>query len=77
LYIRESFKKLEFVSDSLSFILVGACRRVININVNVSTEDKSDGKRTAYMRSYSMCSTNKCHMNILLGLFSANIGTIC
>jgi hypothetical protein len=59
LCLRGPVKRLEFVSDSLSYTLVRAPWCDITIHIHASTEGESNGRRTAAMRNYSMCSTNR------------------
>ncbi|KDR12822.1 hypothetical protein L798_07067, partial [Zootermopsis nevadensis] len=75
--IRAAVKRVEFVSDRLSYVILeGRWCDIIVLNVHAPTEDKSDDiKDSFYEELESVFDTfGKYHMKIPLGDFNAKIG---
>jgi hypothetical protein len=75
--IISAVKRVEFVSDRMSYIILKGCWcDIIVVNVHVPTEDKiGDVKDRFYEElEYVFDKFPKYHMKILLGYFSAKVG---
>jgi hypothetical protein len=74
--IVSAVKKVEFVSDSMSYVLRGRWCNIIVLNVHAPTEDKIDDiKDRFYEELEQICHKfPKYHMKMLLGDFTANVG---
>jgi hypothetical protein len=70
-------KRVEFVKDRKSYIILRGCWcRIIVLNVPAPTEDKIDDLKDSFYEELE-CVFNKflkCHMQILLGDFNAEVG---
>jgi hypothetical protein len=69
-------KRLEFVSDRMSYVIVGGCCfHIIGLNVNAPTEDKiGDIKDSFYEALERIFEKFPKYMTIFLGDFSAKVG---
>ena len=75
--IVSAVKKVEFVSDRLSYIeLRGRWHNIIVVNVHASSEEKSDEAKDSFYEELEQVFDNfpKYHMKILLGDFNAKVG---
>jgi len=63
--IVSAVKRVEFVSDRLSYIVMRGCWRNIVVNVHAPSEKKSDESKDHFL---------KYHMKMLLGDFNAKVG---
>jgi hypothetical protein len=53
--IRSALKRVEFVSDKMSYIIIrGRLFHIIVLNVQAPTEDKIDDVKTASMRNWNV-----------------------
>ena len=51
-----AIKRVEFVSDRLSYIGLGGCwRNTIIVNVHAPSEEKNDKSKDRFMGNYSRC----------------------
>jgi len=75
--IVSAVKKIEFVGDSVSFIvlIVHWCN-IIALNMHAPSEEKSDDSKDSFYEELEQVSDNfpKYHMKILLGDFNAKVG---
>jgi endonuclease/exonuclease/phosphatase family metal-dependent hydrolase len=74
--IISAVKRVEFVSDRMSYIIIlrGRWCHIIVLNVHAPTEDKTDDvKESSYEELERVCKFSKYH-EILLGEFSAKVG---
>jgi hypothetical protein len=70
-------KKVEFVSDRMSYIILRGRRCHINVlNVHSPTEDKTDGVKDSFYEKLERVFDKfpKYHTKILLGDFNAKVG---
>jgi len=70
-------KRVEFVSDRLSYILLrGRWRNIIVVNVHAPSEEKSDEAKDSFYEELEQVFDQfpKYHMKILLGDFNAKVG---
>jgi hypothetical protein len=79
LSVRESYqqlKRVELVSDRMSYIILRGCWCHIVLNVHASTEDKTDDVKDSFYEELERVFDKfpKYHMKILLGDFSAKVG---
>jgi hypothetical protein len=75
--IKSAVKRVEFVSDRLSYItLRGRWCRIIPLNVHAPTEDKTDDLKDSFYEKLGRVFDKfpKYHMKILLGDFNAKEG---
>jgi hypothetical protein len=75
--IISAVKRVEFVSDRMSYIILrGWCCHIIVLNVHALTEDKTDDVKDSFYEELE-CVFNKFpkhHMKMLLGDISDNVG---
>jgi hypothetical protein len=72
--MRSAVKRVEFISDMMSYITLKGCWCDIVLNVNEPTEDKIDDTKDSFMRNWSVYwikSIN--HMKILLSKLSREV----
>jgi hypothetical protein len=70
-------KKIEFVSDRVSYIILrGRWCHIIVLNVHAPTEDKTDEVKNSFFEELERVFDTfpKYHMKILLGNFNAKVG---
>ena len=70
-------KRVEFVSDRLSYIVLrGRWRNIIVVNVHAPSEEKSDESKGSFYEELEQVLDHfqKYHMKILLGDFNAQVG---
>jgi hypothetical protein len=70
-------KRVEFVSDRMSYIILrGRWYNIIVLNVHAPTEDKSDDIKDRFYEELEQVFDKfpKYHMKILLGDFNAKVG---
>jgi exonuclease III len=75
--IISAVKRVEFVSDRMSYIILrGRWCRIIVLNVHAPTEDKTDDLRSGFYEELERVFDKfpKYHMKILLGDFNAKVG---
>jgi len=71
-------KRVEFVSDRLSYIVLrGRRRNIIVVNVHVTSEEKSDEAKDRFYDESEQVFDHiaKYHMKILLGDFNTKVGS--
>jgi hypothetical protein len=77
LYIISAVKKVQFVSDRMSYIILrGRWCDIILLNVHALTDDKTDDMKNSFCAELENVFARfpKCHTEILLGDLSANVG---
>ena len=69
-------KRVEFVSDRVSYIVLRGCWCSIFLNVHAPNEEKSDDSRDSFYEELEHVFEHfpKYHMKILLGDFIAKVG---
>jgi hypothetical protein len=69
-------KRVEFVSDRMSYIILRGCWCHIILNVHAPTEDKIDDVKDSFYEELERLFDKfyKCHMKILVGDFNAKVG---
>jgi hypothetical protein len=75
--IISAVKRVEFVSDRMSYIILrGRCCHIIVLNVHAQTEDKIDYVKDSFYEELERVFDKfpKYHMKILLGDFNAKVG---
>jgi hypothetical protein len=75
--IISAFKRVEFVSDRMSYIILrGRWFHVIILNVHAPTGDKIDDVKDSFYEELECMfdKFHKCHMKILLRDFSVKVG---
>jgi len=75
--IVSAVKRVEFVSDRLSYIgLRGRWHNIIVVNVHAPSEEKSDESKHSFYEELEQVFDHfpKYHMKILLGDFNAKVG---
>jgi hypothetical protein len=75
--IISAVKKVQFVSDRMSYIIVrGGWCHIIVLNVHATTEDKTDDVKDSFYEQLERVLDKfpKYHMKILLGDFNAKVG---
>ena len=75
--IVSAVKRVEFVSDRLSYILLrGHWRNIILVNVHAPTEEKSEESKDSFYEELDQVFDHfpKYHMKTLLGDFNAKVG---
>jgi len=75
--IVSAVKRLEFVSDRLSYIMLrGRWRNIILVNVHAPSEEKSEESKDSFYEESEQVYDHfpKYHMKILLGEFNAKVG---
>jgi hypothetical protein len=75
--IISAVKRVEFVSDSMSYIILrGHCYHIIVLNVHAPTEDKNDDVKVSFYEELERVFDKfpKYHLKILLGDFNAKVG---
>ena len=75
--IASAVKRIEFVSDRLSYIVLRVrWRNIILVNVHAPSEEKSESKDSFYEELEQVFDHfPKYHMKILLGNFNAKVGS--
>jgi hypothetical protein len=74
--IISAVKRVEYVSDRMSYIILRGCWCHIVLNVHAPTEDKTDDVKDSFYEELE-CVFDKFptyHMEILLGDFNAKVG---
>jgi hypothetical protein len=74
--IISAVKRVEFVSDKMSYIILrGRCYHIIVLNVHAPTEDKTDDVKDSFYEELERVFDKfpKYHMKILLGDFNAGV----
>jgi hypothetical protein len=75
--ITPAFKRVEYISDRMSYIIVrGRCCDIIVLNVHAPTEDKTDDMKDSFYEEVERVFDKfpKYQIQILLGDFSSRIG---
>jgi exonuclease III len=75
--IISTVKKVEFVSDKISYIILRGCWcHIIFLNFHAPTEDKTDDVKESFYEELERVFDKfpKYHMKILLGDFNAKVG---
>jgi len=75
--IVSAVKRVEFVSDRLSYIVLRGCWcNIIVVNVHILSEKKSDESKDSFNEELEQVFDHipKYHMKILLGDFNAKVG---
>jgi len=75
--IASAFKRVEFVSDKLSYIVLRGCWcNIIVLNVHAPSEEKSDESKDSFYEELQQVFYHfpKYHLKILLGDFNAKVG---
>jgi len=75
--IASAVKRVEFVSDRVSYIVMRGCWcNIIVLNVHAPSEEKSDESKDSVYEELEQVFDNfpKYHMKILLGDFNAKVG---
>jgi hypothetical protein len=75
--IISAVKRVEFVSDRMSYIILrGRWCHIIVLNVHAPTEDKTDAVKGSFYEELARVLDKfpKYHMKILLGDFNAKVG---
>ena len=75
--IVSAVKRVEFVSDRLSYIVLrGRWCNIIFLNVHAPSEEKSDDSKDSFCEKFEQISDHfpEYHMKILLGDFNAKFG---
>jgi len=75
--IVSAVKRVEFVSNRLSYIVLRGCwRNIIAVNVHAPSEEKSDEARDSFYEELEQVFGHfpKYHMKVLLGDFNAKVG---
>jgi hypothetical protein len=75
--IISAVKRVEFVSDRMSYIILRGCWcHIIVLNVNAPTEDKTDDLKGNFYEELERVFNKfpKYHMKIMLGDFNAKVG---
>jgi hypothetical protein len=74
--IISAVKRVEFVCDRMSYIILRGHCNVIVLNVHGPTEDKTDNVKDSFYEEleYVFDQFPKCHVTIFLGDFNAKIG---
>jgi hypothetical protein len=70
--IISAVKRVEFVSDRVSYIVLRGCWCNIVLNVHAPSEEKSDDSKDSFYEQV-FDHFPKCHMKILLGDFNAKV----
>jgi hypothetical protein len=76
--IISAFKRTEFVSDKISYIILRGRWYDIVLNFHAPTEDKTDDVKDSFYEELECVFDKfpKYHMKILLGEFSAKVGSV-
>jgi len=72
-----SVKRVEFVSDRLSYIVLRGCwRNIVVVNVHAPSEERSDESNDSFYEELEQVFDHfqKDHMKMLLGDFNAKVG---
>ena len=75
--IVSAVKRVEFVSDSISYIVLrGRWCNIIVLNVHAASEEKSDDSKDGFYEELEQVFDHfpKYHMKIVLGDFNAKVG---
>jgi hypothetical protein len=75
--LASAFKRVDFVSDSVPYIVLrGIWRNIIVLNVHAPSGEKSDGSKDSFYEEleHILDHVPKYHMKILLGDFNAKVG---
>jgi hypothetical protein len=75
--IISAVKRVEFVSDRMSYIILRGCwYHILVLNIHASTEDKNDDVKDSFYEEleHAFHKFPKYNMKILLGDFNAKVG---